>query len=500
MTKLLAIDAGTTGVKALVVGGTGAVLSRGYTEFRQYFPRPGWVEHDAEEIMAATLSSCRLALEAAQTKASEIVAIGVTNQRETTLIWDRSTLKPLHRAVVWQDRRTAGHCKELREAGHSELVRNLTGLVIDPYFSGTKISWLLDNVEGARAAAESGQLASGTMDSWIVAWLTSGQCHVTEPSNASRTMLFDIRAGMWSEQLCDLLAIPPSTLPEVLPTTAEFGTSDPDRFFGVRVPITGIAGDQQAALFGQGCWVPGACKNTYGTGSFVLMNTGAVGASSEALVTTVAWDLGQGMTYAMEGSIFSTGSAVQWLRDGLGVISQASEIGPLAETVPDTGDVYLVPAFNGLAAPYWDPYARGTIVGLTRGTTRGHLARAVVEAMAYQARDVIEAMEGDSGLTVPELRVDGGAVVMNLLCQFQADLLGIPVLRPVVQETTALGAAYLAGLGAGVWSSTDELADLWQLERRFDPDADRGDMDLHQARWRLAVERSRGWAVGQGSE
>ena len=504
---VLTIDAGTTGITVLVVDEAGRITGRGYREFPQHFPRPGWVEHDPEDIWEAVRAAARGALDAAGSPA--VAAIGITNQRETAVLWERTTLRPLHRAIVWQDRRTASTCDGLRADGHADLVRRLSGLVLDPYFSGTKVAWLLDEVDGARAAAERGEVAFGTIDSWLVARLTVSAAgeggHVTEPSNASRTMLYDLQRATWSSELCDLLRVPMAVLPGVLPSSGRFGTTDPDAFLGLRVPITGIAGDQQAALFGQGCWTPGTSKNTYGTGSFVLLNTGPTPAVSEQLLTTVAWDVpgvagraANGLTYALEGSIFVTGAAISWLRDGLGVVHEAAETGPLAASVPDTGDVYLVPAFAGLGAPWWDPYARGTVVGLTRGTTRAHLARAAVEAMAYQTRDVVEVMVADSGVPLAELRVDGGASVMDLLCQVQADQLGVPVLRPVNQETTALGAAFLAGLGAGVWSSVDELASVWQLERRFDPELDAATADARQARWRAAVERSRGWATPAG--
>jgi glycerol kinase len=494
MARVLTIDAGTTGVTALVLDEAGTVRSRGYREFRQHFPEPGWVEHEPDEIWSATLEAVIEALSRAGATADSLSTIGITNQRETTVLWNRETGRPVHRAIVWQDRRTAGHCDRLRELGHTDLVRARSGLVIDAYFSGTKLAWLLDNVDGAREAADEGALAFGTVDSWLVWKLTGGAAHVTEPSNACRTMLFDIREGSWSEDLCDLLDVPAAVLPTVQPSAGEFGQTDPDSFLGATVPISGIAGDQQAALFGQGCWTPGMSKNTYGTGSFVLLNTGEEAPASERLLTTVAWDLGDGLRYALEGSIFVTGAAIQWLRDGLGVISAAAETGPVASTVDDTGDVYLVPAFAGLGAPHWDPYARGTIVGLTRGTSRAHLLRAAVEAMAFQTRDVVEVMEQDSKVRLEELRVDGGAAVMDLLCQFQADLLGVAVLRPKMQETTALGAAYLAGLGAGVWGSTDELGQLWELERRFTPEMPSEDADARQERWRDAVDRSRGWA------
>jgi glycerol kinase len=494
MTRLLAIDAGTTGVTALVVDDEGRVLGRGYAEFQQHFPRPGWVEHDGDEIVEAVVEACEAGLEDAGTEASDVDALGMTNQRETVVVWDRETLEPVHRAIVWQDRRTAGRCDELREAGHADLVRERSGLVIDAYFSGTKVAWLLDEVDGARKAAEDGKLAFGTVDSWLLARLTGGQRHATDPSNASRTMLYDIHEGAWSDELCELLDVPKAMLPEVVPNAGELGVTEPDRFLGISVPITGSAGDQQAALFGEGCWDRGMSKNTYGTGSFVLLNTGADAPVSDRLVTTVAWDIGDGLVYALEGSIFVTGAAVQWLRDGLGIIGESEETGPLAETVDGTDDVFLVPAFTGLGAPHWDPYARGTLVGLTRGTTGAHLARAVVEAMAFQTRDVVEAMEADSGIEIPELRADGGAAAMDLLCQFQADLLGVPVLRPEVLDSTAMGAAYLAGLGAGVWSSTGDLKEIWRLDRRFEPSMDGAERERRQARWRDAVERSLRWA------
>ena len=495
MARILSMDAGTTGVTALVVDDGGAVLARGYAEFEQHFPRPGWVEHSPEQIWAAVLDACQQALQRAGTSAGDLAAIGITNQRETVVVWERATLQPIGRAIVWQDRRTARRCDELREAGHADLIRRRTGLVVDAYFSGTKLAWLLDHVDGARAAATRGDLAFGTVDSWVVAKLTGGAVHATDPANASRTMLYDIREGAWSAELADLLGVPTAVLPEVRGNAAGFGTTDPSAFFGAAVPIGGMAGDQQAALFGQGCWTPGMSKNTYGTGSFVLLNTGADAPVSESLLTSVAWDLGDGPVYALEGSIFVTGAAVQWLRDGLGLIQDAAETGPLAETVPDTGDVYLVPAFTGLGAPHWDPYARGILVGLTRGTTGAHLARAAVEAMAFQTRDVVEVMVADSGLPLHELRVDGGASAMDLLCQFQADLLGVPVLRPTVADTTAMGAAFLGGLGAGVWSSVDELTEVWRLDRRFEPSMGDAERDARQARWRQAVQRSLHWAT-----
>jgi glycerol kinase len=494
MSRVLAVDAGTTGVTALVIDDAGAIVGRGYREFEQHFPRPGWVEHDAGDIWSAWQAATKEALDAAGVAAQDVAAIGITNQRETVVAWDRTTLQPAHRAIVWQDRRTARRCDALRDAGHESMIRSTCGLVVDAYFSATKMEWLLSEAEEVRNLAAAGRLAFGTVDSWVIANLTGGAVHATDASNASRTMLFDIHARDWSAELGELFGVPASVLPEVRPNAGDFGTTTPDAFFGATVPIAGVAGDQQAALFGQGCWSEGMSKNTYGTGSFVLMNTGAKASTSQKLLTSVGWDLGDGPVYVLEGSIFVTGAAVQWLRDGLQIIDAAAETGPLAETVPDTGDVYFVPAFTGLGAPHWDPYARGALVGLTRGTTRAHIARAAVEAMAFQTRDVMEVMATDSGVVAKELRVDGGAAAMDLLCQFQADLLGIPVLRPRVAETTALGAGFLAGLGAGVWSSTEELGGVWQLDRRFDPVMGAEERDQRQARWQQARERSGGWA------
>src|SRR5436190_2196465 len=465
MPHVLAIDAGTTGVTVLVVDDAGAVVSRGYREFPQSFPRPGWVEHDPNDWLTATLAAASESLERASLAASNVAAIGITNQRETTVLWDRATLGPVHPAIVWQDRRTADACEKLRAEGLEDHVREHTGLVIDPYFSGTKLAWLLDNVDGARARAENGELAFGTVDSYLVARLTGGAVHATDRTNASRTMLYDIRALAWDETLLQRLRIPAETLPEVLPSCGRFGETDPAAFLGARIPIAGIAGDQQAALFGQACFDPGSTKNTYGTGSFVLMNTGAdAPASRHGLLTTLAASDGSTAEYALEGSIFVTGAAVQWLRDGLGIIERSDEVGPLAESVPDTGDLYFVPALTGLGAPHWDPYARGVIVGITRGTTKAHVARAAIEAMAFQTRDVVDAMRADAGTAVPGLRADGGASVMDMLLQMQADLLGVPVARPAVLETTALGAGYLAGLAEGVWGSRSDVAASWRLD------------------------------------
>ena len=487
---ILALDQGTTGTTVVAVGTDGVIKGKGYREITQHYPRPGWVEHDPEEIWQSVLNASTDALHAAGADAGKVLAVGITNQRETLVLWDRQTLRPLHNAIVWQDRRTADVCRELRDGGLEDKVRDTTGLVIDPYFTATKLAWMLKNVpEAAHGAA-------GTVDSWLVARLSNGRDHVTDPSNASRTLLFDIRSGAWSEEMAELFQASLEVLPEVRTSSGEISRTDPDAFGGVKAPVSGIAGDQQAALFGQACLAPGMAKNTYGTGSFVLAQTGAQPTFSQSgMLTTVAWQREGMLSYALEGAIFITGAALQWLRDGLGLIAQAADAGPLAESVPDAGGVFLVPAFVGLGAPHWDAFARGTIVGLTRGSSRAHLVRAAVEAMAYQTRDVVEAMETDLGAPLKELRVDGGAAVMDVLCQFQADLLGIPVRRPKQTETTALGAAFLAGLGAGVWSSDRELEQLWQLDRTFEPGLQKERADGLQAAWRRAVDRSRGWAT-----
>ncbi len=485
---VLALDQGTTGTTVVAVGEDGEPRGRGYREITQHYPQPGWVEHDPEEIWQSVLAATAAALEAASATAADVRAVGITNQRETVVLWDRASGRPLHRAIVWQDRRTAAECDRLREVGAEERVRRTTGLVIDPYFSATKLRWAIDNVSGARTAA------AGTVDSWLVFRLTGGRVHATDASNASRTLLFDIDRGRWSEEMAGLFGVPLELLPEVVASSGEVGRTDPVFFGGIGAPISGIAGDQQAALFGQACLEPGMAKNTYGTGSFVLLQTGAHRVESgTGMLTTVAWLRGGVLSYALEGAIFVTGAALQWLRDELGLIKSAAQAGPLAASVPDTGGVFLVPAFTGLGAPYWDAYARGTIVGLTRGSSRAHLVRAAVEAMAYQTADVVEAMEVDSRSPFKELRVDGGASVMDLLCQFQADLLGIPVRRPRHTETTALGAAFLAGRGAGVWGSDGELAHLWQLDREFLPAITRDEAATRLAGWRRAVDRSREW-------
>jgi glycerol kinase len=494
--RILSIDEGTTGVRGFIVDARGRILGSGYEEFTQYFPKPGWVEHDGDEIWEATLTACRAALDAADTAPEEVTCVGITNQRETTLLWERGSLAPVHHAIVWQDRRTSGASDALKSAGHGVTIRRTTGLVVDAYFSGTKVAWLLDEVDGARDRAEAGDLAFGTMDSWLVAKLTGGREHVTEPSNASRTMLYDVREGAWSDTMLDLLQVPAAVLPEVRDTAGDFGTTDPDAFLGISAPITGIAGDQQAALFGQGAWEPGMSKNTYGTGSFMLLNTGHDAVDSEhGLLTSVAWQLDGQPTFALEGAIFITGASIQWLRDQLGIIDSASETEAMANELPDGNDgVYLVPAFTGLGAPHWDQYARAALFGMTRGTDRRHLVRAAIEAMAYQTVDVAALMERESKQDLQELRVDGGAAANDLLCRFQADMLGVPVLRPENAETTVLGAAFLAGLGAGVWGSTDELADIWQLDRRFEPTMDRSERRRLLEGWHAAVGRSKGWA------
>ena len=484
MGVVLAIDAGTTGVRTRAVFDDGQKSFSVYREFPQYFPHPGWVEHDASEIWTAVVATLS---EVISRLTEPVAAIGITNQRETVVAWNRRTGIPCAHAIVWQDRRTAERCTEL--APHLDTVRRITGLVLDPYFSGTKAAWLIENAQLAPIE----HLCIGTIDSWLVWKLTAGQSFVTDPSNASRTMLFDINSMQWSEEMCELLRVPMSTLPQVRPSSSRYGvTTDVD---GVPngIAISGIAGDQQSALFGQACTSVGMAKNTYGTGSFVLLNVGTqCPAPSEGMLTTVAWDLSDGKpVYALEGAIFVTGAAVQWLRDGLGIISSSEEVGTLAESVPDSGGVFVVPAFTGLGAPWWDPYARGTIVGITRGTTRAHIARAVVDAMVYQTQDAIEAMASAGGVQLAELRVDGGASVMNAMLQRQANALGVPVLRPTDHETTALGAAYLAGLAEGVWANLDEIGQLWTLDQRFEPEPSDSSHDM----WLRAVDRSRNWAT-----
>jgi len=489
---ILAIDQGTTGTTCLVFDLEGELAGRAYREFHQSFPRPGWVEHDAAEIWTVTQAVAGEALHDAGVREGELDAVGITNQRETVVAWDPAAGEPLAPAIVWQDRRTAARCDELREAGHEPLVRERTGLVLDPYFSGTKIEWLLANVDGLRERARDGRAVFGTVDAWVIFKLT-GEL-VTDASNASRTMLFDISRGAWDAELLDLFGVSERALPEVVASCGSVAATTPAALHGHAVPVAGIAGDQQAALFGQACVDPGLGKNTYGTGSFVLQNAGSRRPEiAEGLLGTVAWRIGERLTYATEASIFVTGAAVQWLRDGLGVIEVAADTEPLAASLDSNDGVYFVPALTGLGSPYWDPYARGTIVGLTRGSTRAHLARAALEAIAYQAVDAVRAMEAASGTALTELRADGGATVNAWLMQFQADVLGVPVSVPELPETTALGAASLAGVGVGLWT-IDEVARRWREKHRYEPRMDTGERERLCAAWRRAVDRARGWA------
>lgn len=492
---VLAIDQGTTGTTVLVLDHEGNVQGRAYSEFTQFYPQPGWVEHDAEEIWEVTRRVSKEALQSAGLTASQLVALGITNQRETTVMWDRSSGEPVARAIVWQDRRTAALADELREAGHEAEVRSRTGLVLDPYFSGTKVRWLLDNTEGLCERAERGEILFGTVDSWLVWKLTSGRIHATDYTNASRTLLYNIHDLQWDPKLLSLLQVPASLLPEVSPSSCLYGHTDPEAFLGEQIPIAGIAGDQHAALFGQACYDLGMVKSTYGTGSFVLMNTGQEAVESRhGLLTTIAWGIaGQPVEYALEGSIFVTGSAVQWLRDGLGIISEAAETEEIAQSVESSGGVYFVPALAGLGAPHWDPYARGTLFGITRGTTRAHIVRATLESIAFQTRDVVDVMQQGSGISLPEMRADGGAVANHFLMQFQADLLGVPVEVPEITETTAVGAAYLAGLATGFWESREDLKRRWKLGRRYEPRTGTEEREAMQSRWLKAVDRASGW-------
>lgn len=520
MAHILALDQGTTSSRAVLFDGYGNSFHAAQSEFTQHFPQPGWVEHDALEIWQVQLSAIHTVL-AQSISIKDIAAIAITNQRETTVLWDRKTGQPLANAIVWQDRRTVEHCEALRQQGHQALIQEKTGLVLDAYFSGTKLAWLLDNIPGARARAERGELAFGTVDSWLVWNLTKGRAHVTDPSNASRTLLFNLRTLAWDDELLALLRIPRALLPEVVPSSGIVAHTDPS-LFGRAIPIASLIGDQQAATFGQACFEPGMAKNTYGTGCFMLLNTGHQPVVSQnKLLTTVGWQrleaaapspaptapadttqhrssqpLGQALTttYCLEASVFMGGATIQWLRDGLNMIASASEVEALAASVPDVGDTYLVPAFTGLGAPVWDGNARGTLIGMTRGTTKAHIARAALEAIAFQVADVFAAMAKDSGIALAELRVDGGASNNNLLMQIQADFLGVPVVRPKVTETTARGAAYLAGLAVGLWSSTKDIATQWSVDRRFEPSMAPADRDAKMARWHQALERAKGWA------
>ncbi|MEJ7616071.1 MAG: glycerol kinase GlpK [Pyrinomonadaceae bacterium] len=493
---ILAIDQGTTGTTVLVFDREVAIKGRAYSEFTQIYPQPGWVEHDPEEIWAVTMRVIAQALASAGIDARDLHAVGITNQRETTVVWDRATGAPVHHAIVWQDRRTAGICDDLKEQNREELFRSCTGLVVDSYFSGTKIKWLLDNVAGLRAKAERGELCFGTIDSWLL-WKLSGGVHATDYSNASRTLVYNIYDLRWDETLLNILDIPASMLPEVEPSSHVHAHTDPETFFGATIPVAGIAGDQQSALFGQACYGKGLAKNTYGTGSFLLMNTGREAiASKEGLVTTIAWKIGdEPVEYALEGSIFVTGAAIQWLRDGLQIISAAAETEALAASLDSNDGVYFVPALVGLGAPHWDAYARGTILGITRGTTRAHIARAALESQCYQTRDVAAAMARDSGIELKELRADGGAVGNQFLMQFQADILGVPVEVPEITETTALGAAYLAGLATGFWQSREEIDAKWKMGRRYEPQMNEEQRDRLNRRWLRAVEKARSWTL-----
>jgi glycerol kinase len=487
---ILAIDQGTTGTTCLVFDAEASLVGRAYREFGQHFPRPGWVEHDASEIWEVTRAVALEALDDAGVREGELQAVGITNQRETVAVWDPETGEPLHRALVWQDRRTAARCDALKEAGHEALVRERTGLVLDPYFSGTKIEWLLENVPGLRERARDGRARFGTIDSWLIFKLTGE--HVTDATNASRTLLYDIREGVWCDELCDLLGVPLASLPEVRPSVGELGVTRGDALGGHVVPVTGVAGDQQAALYGQACLDPGLAKNTYGTGSFVLLNAGDEAPEpQEGLLTTVAWGIGKRTIYALEAAIFVTGAAVQWLRDGLGIIRSADETEPLAASLAGNDGVYFVPALTGLGSPHWDPHARGTIVGLTRGTTRAHMARATLEAIAYQTVDAVRAQEAAAGRPIAELRADGGASVNGWLMRFQADVLGSPVVVPEVEQTTALGAAFLAGVGAGMWTQ-DHVASSWRARSRYEPTMTEDQRESLLAGWRAAVHTARG--------
>ncbi len=488
---ILALDQGTTSSRAILFDKAGKIIGVAQQEFPQIFPKAGWVEHNPEAIWQSQLNCARQVIAEAKITAADVAAIGITNQRETTVVWDRKTGTAVYNAIVWQCRRTAPLCDKLKAEKFDKIIRKKTGLVTDAYFSGTKVAWVLDNVRGARKKAEAGDLAFGTIDTWLINKLSGGKTHVTDVSNASRTLLYNIHQQKWDKEILEKLNIPASLLPEVKSSSELYAMTDPS-LFGAAIPIAGIAGDQQAALFGQACFKPGMMKNTYGTGCFMLMNTGEKGTPSKTgLLTTIAWRKGGKTEYALEGSVFVAGAAVQWLRDGLGLIVNASETEALASSVNDTNGVYFVPAFVGLGAPYWDMNARGAIVGLTRGATRAHIVRAALEAMAYQTRDVIECMQKDSGIKAKELRVDGGATRNDFLCQFQADVLGIPVVRPVVTETTALGAAYLAGLAVGFWKNDKEIATQWQQEKRFEPKMKKGEREALYEGWQQAVKQTR---------
>ena len=493
MAYVLALDQGTTSSRAILFDHDGASRSIAQREFEQIFPQPGWVEHDPEEIWASQISVAVEALSRADVRPRDIQAVGITNQRETTIVWDRETGRPVYNAIVWQDRRTAGFCDQLKAAGHESLIQHRTGLLIDSYFSATKVRWILDHVVDARRLAEEGRLAFGTVDSWLIWKLTSGRLHITDASNASRTMLFNIHRCEWDEDLLRLLEIPRSMLPTVCASSEVYGEVTTTLGLG-SISIGGIAGDQQASLFGQRCIAPGLAKNTYGTGCFLLQNTGTKAVpSTNRLVTTVAWKIGGVVEYALEGSVFIGGAVVQWLRDGIHLIHNSSEVEALANSVADNGGVYMVPAFVGLGAPHWDQYARGSIFGITRATTSGHLARAALESIAFQVADVLDAMQRDAGTPLPELHVDGGAAANETLLRFQADILGIPVVRPAVMETTALGAAYMAGIATGFWCDAGEIASMPLEEKRYEPRMSQSESDALRERWKEALSRSKGW-------
>jgi glycerol kinase len=495
MKYILALDQGTTSSRALIFDRQGRAKALAQQEFKQHYPAAGWVEHDPADLWEITRRVAIAAVADANLTGANIEAVGITNQRETTLVWDRATGRPVMPAIVWQDRRTADLCARLKKAGCEPMIRRKTGLLLDPYFSGTKIAWILNHVKGARRRAEGGELAFGTVDTWLIWQLTGGRVHATDATNASRTLLYNLRTGDWDDELLRLLRIPRALLPEIRSCSENFGTvSTIPALNGV--PITGVAGDQHAALFGQACFQPGMAKNTYGTGCFLLLNTGTRPvASKHNLLSTLAWRLGNRTEYALEGSVFIGGAVVQWLRDGLGVIQRSADVEALADRVADSGGVFFVPAFTGLGAPHWDATARGAIVGLTRGTTAGHIARAAIESIAFQVADLLTAMEADAGVKLKELRVDGGATVNTALLQLQSDLLGKPVVRPRTTETTALGAAYFAGLATGYWRSRDEIAEIWRADRRFSPKAPRAQVKTRLADWHRAVDRSKNWAV-----
>ncbi len=495
MKYILALDQGTTSSRAILFDKKGEIVSVAQKEFEQIFPKPGWVEHDPSEIWSSQVGVAAEVVSRANVNANELAAIGITNQRETTVVWDKKTGKPVYNAIVWQDRRTASICNKLRKEGHADMFQSKTGLILDSYFSGTKVKWILDNVDGAREKAENGDLIFGTVDSWLVWKLTDGKVHATDVTNASRTLLYNIFDHKWDQEILELLNIPESMLPDVRSSSEVYGETSGD-IFARRLPISGIAGDQQAALFGQVCSQPGMAKNTYGTGCFMLLQTGEKPIRSKNnLLTTIAWELDGKVHYALEGSVFIAGAVVQWLRDGLGMIRSSNEIESLARKAKDNDGVFLVPAFSGLGAPHWDPYARGTLIGLTRGTDRSHIARAALESIAYQSTDLLRAMESDAGITLKEMRVDGGASVNNLLMQFQADILNKPVVRPKVTETTALGAAYLAGLAVGFWKDVEEINQKWQIDKTFEPEMEQQEREKLLNNWHRAVERAKEWST-----